>query len=189
MSSTGSQGYSINFKSMIKDFESMAVTNQKKYKRKVLTDVQTVLLRYIRALAPRNTGDYAKSWKRGKIIQDVAIVKTTAGFLYEMLEYTGAKPQLRQRSPGQKPYVFTNAQGETIFTFKINWPGFDNIPHVRPAMRKLEGVLPLIMIAHLDILSPLYEKQARKARGQIKKLTRKKARKKPSNRTLFELNA
>ena len=103
-----------------REIKNMAGPNKEKYIRAVLTDAQVILLNYIKQFAPRKTGAYSRTWKKGQISGSTATVQTTAGKLYAILEFTGAKPQTRVRSPGQGPYVFQDSSVNTIFTMKIN---------------------------------------------------------------------
>jgi len=149
--------FKINLLPVTRELKKMASTNNEKFNRAVLIDAQDILLNYIRQLAPRKSGKYAKSWKKGQIVGKKAEVTTTAGKLFALLEFTGAKPQTRVRSPGQGPYVFKDESGNVIFTMKINWPGFDNIPHVRPAMKRLEKNFRIILAANMSKYSIIFK--------------------------------
>jgi len=167
--------FKLNFEPVFKDLNNMANVNQDKFQKAVLSDAQDILLNFIQKLAPRKTGKYAKSWRKGKITENTAQVITDQGDLYVLLEFTGAPPQLRTRSKGQGPYVFQAEDGSTVFTMKINWPGFDKIPHVRPAMRKLEANLNAIVAANLSILSPIFNKVSQQNKPKIEQLKSKKS--------------
>jgi len=112
------------------DFEQRIAT----LKKNVLIKAQELLLITIKRLAPRNTGTYADSWINGPITDNSMTIETPLGQLYMILEFTGAAAQKRRRKPPQKPYVFKDASGNTVFTYKIDWPGFEKIPHARIAL-------------------------------------------------------
>lgn len=123
----------IETKLVINIFDKIA-DNIVPIRQAVLEQAQTTLLKHIKRLAPRNTGSYADSWKKGTINEGSATIITDQGNLYILLEFTGADPWKRQRKPPEKPFVFTAKDGSTVFTFKINHPGFAKIPHAQPAM-------------------------------------------------------
>ncbi len=119
-------------------------------KKNILEKSQKSLLNNIQRLAPRNTGEYANSWKLGPIDAESASIITPMGQLFIILEFTGAAPQKRQRKPPEKPYVFKAKSGETVFTFKVDWPGFDKIPHAKPALLLTFKEIPDILKEELD---------------------------------------
>lgn len=157
-----------------RELKNMANTNNEKFNRAVLVDGQDILLNYIRQLAPKKSGKYAKSWKKGQIVGKKAEVRTSAGKLFALLEFTGAKPQTRVRSPGQGPYVFKSESGEVIFTMKINWPGFDNIPHVRPAMKRLEKNFRIILAANMSKYSIIFNKVSNQNKSKVNQLKKER---------------
>ena len=73
-------------------------------KKAILEKAQISLLHNIQRLAPRNTGEYANSWKLGPVTDESASIITSMGNLYILLEFTGAAPQKRQRKPPEKPW-------------------------------------------------------------------------------------
>jgi len=124
-------------------FENLA-GNYVSTKKTILKKFQKILLVSMRRVAPRKSGDYADSWKLGPITDDSASIITSMGDLFILLE-KGAGPQKRSRKPPQKPYVFKGKDGKTVFTFKVDWPGFAAIPHAQIALdlalAELEGLL------------------------------------------------
>lgn len=135
---------SIDFSKIEKYFENMEI-NYPKFKGFVLERAQKLLLDNIQRLAPRNTGEYANSWKLGPIEDNNASIITPMGELFLILEFTGAAPQKRRRKPPEKPYVFKDKSGNTVFTFKVDWPGFDKIPHAQPALELTMRAIPEIL--------------------------------------------
>jgi len=175
--------FKINLKPIEKELRNLGGVNREKFQRAVLTDAQEIFLNYIKQLAPKKTGQYAKSWIKGKLIGKTAEVTSPEGKLFNLLEFTGAKPQLRIRNASQGPYVFQTESGETIFTFKINWPGFDNIPHVRPALRRLEKDMSTIIAANMSKLSILYNDISNQNKPKVKQLKKVKVSKTNQSRS------
>lgn len=159
---------------MEREIKNMSGSNKEKFNRAVLTDAQDVLLNYIKQLAPRNTGDYARSWKKGQISGKTATVQTTNGKLFAILEFTGANPQVRIRSKGQGPYVFKDSSGMIVFAMKINWPGFEKIPHVRPAMRRLEKNFQIILAANMNKFSIFFNDTSNQNKPKVNQLKKEK---------------
>jgi len=116
----------------------------------ILKKAQKSLLNNIQRLAPRNTGEYANSWKLGPITDEGASIITSMGKLFILLEFTGAQPQKRKRKPPEKPYVFKDKSGNTVFTFKVDWPGFAKIPHAQPALELTIQEITEIMEEELE---------------------------------------
>lgn len=175
--------FSFDLKPIQRELRNLSGANKEKFNRAVLIDSQDILLNYIKQLAPRKSGDYARSWKKGMISKNTAKVTTTLSQLFEILEFTGAKPQNRVRTGNQKPYVFKDENGITVFTFKINWPGFDNIPHVRPAMRRLEKDFPIILAANSSKFSIIFNKVSNENKSKVKQLKKKKITKTKSKQS------
>jgi len=172
-----------DFTSLNRELDSMASTHENRFNYAVLLDAQEIFLNYIQQLAPNKSGKYAASWKKGSITGKIATVMSSQGMLFNLLEFTGAKPQLRQRSKGQKPYVFETESGETVFTMKINWPGFDNIPHVRPALRRLEQDFNTIIAANMSKLSTLYSDISNQNKSKVKSLKKQRITKASKNKS------
>lgn len=123
----------VTFTSIIKffdNFEQRFAT----MKKNILIKSQELLLMNIKRLAPRNTGAYADSWKNGEITDNSMTIETDQGELYIILEFTGSAVPAQQRKPPQKPFVFKDKSGNTVFTFKIKAKGFDKIPHAQIAL-------------------------------------------------------
>lgn len=123
-----------------------------KIKELILIEAQKLLLENIQRLAPRNTGAYANSWKLGPVTDEGASIVTPMGRLFILLEFTGAAPSKRKRSKGEKPYVFTDKSGNTVFTMTVNNPGFKKIPHAQPALDLTMKEVPKILKKELDKL-------------------------------------
>jgi len=124
----------IDVKPIVKKLDSF-IADYPNVKKRILIKAQEALLNHIKRLAPRNTGSYADSWKKGNVTENTATIVTDQGLLYAILEFTGAPPQKRRRKPPEKPYRFKAKSGEIVFTYKIDWPGFDKIPHAAEAMK------------------------------------------------------
>ena len=104
---------------------------------KHLKQHQGVLLMEVKKRAPVDTGAYKKSWKKGRITRQSAHVETPKKKLYKMLEFTGAKPhKIRARRVKYLHWV-DKQTGKDMFRKEVNHPGFNPIPHARPAARKV----------------------------------------------------
>jgi len=103
-------------------------------KKNVLIKAQELLLMNIKRLAPRNTGTYADSWQNGEITDNSITIETDQGELYIILEFTGSHVPAQKRKPPEKPFVFKDKEGNTVFTFTIKAKGFDKIPHAKIAL-------------------------------------------------------
>ncbi len=140
---------STNFTKVEKYFKNIQ-DDYPKIKESILSVSQKLLLQNLQRLAPRNTGAYANSWKLGPITEEGASITTPMGNLFIILEFTGALPSKRKRSKGEKPYVFTDKSGNTVFTMTINNPGFKKIPHAQPALDLTMKAIPDIMKKELE---------------------------------------
>lgn len=155
----------INLGAIEKELDSMD-SNFIKYQEAVLKDLQDIFIKNVEKKAPKKTGKYSKSWKAGPINGNKATIYTPFGMLYAMLEWTG-------RSPGRisgKLMVFEAETGETVFTMKIDHPGFDPVPHVRPALKKTMAECSPVLFAHLDKLSRMFDKVAKQNKTKAENL-------------------
>ena len=100
----------------------------------VLKDLQTIFLKEIKRLAPRDTGEYAQSWKAGEVTDTKATVETPQGELYDILEFEGRAPgRIDAVSGGVLAFEWRGM--DAFFTF-VDHPGFEKMPHVKPALKK-----------------------------------------------------
>ena len=162
----------INFDRLYKELDNLGGINKEKFMRSVLTDAQDVLLTYVQQLAPKKTGMYAESWKKDNIRGNTASISTKQKQLFVILEYTGVEPHLRVRT--DKPYVFEVESGETVFTFRVNHPGWKNIPHVRPAMARLRKNFRTIIGANMTRYSMLFQKSSLPFKSKVQNLKKTK---------------
>ena len=109
--------------------------NKDKFVKDTLQDFQELLLKFIDEKAPRKTGDYAKSWKKGKLRMNVTTVETPQGELFEILEFQGRRPGRIEKKVAEVLHFLVS--GQDVFVRFVDHPGFDEIPHVRPSMRKV----------------------------------------------------
>ena len=98
------------------------------------------LVAEIKRTAPRKTGEYAASWRKGPSSARRVEVRTTKPKLFEILEFVGSQPHVI-RPVRAKALRFEQA-GQVRFAKSVNHPGFPPIPHVRPALRKIERGFP-----------------------------------------------
>lgn len=118
-------------------------------KKRILKRIAESLLTEIKKRAPKDTGDYAKSWKITKIDGDEAVISTDQGKLYVILEFTGAQPhRIRPRDP-DGVLVF-EVNGKKVFTKYADHPGQPTQPHVRPAIKKINNLVPQIIMEELE---------------------------------------
>ncbi len=107
--------------------------NKDQFVKDTLNDLADELVKEIQKTAPRDTGEYANSWKKMSPSGNKITVETPAGDLFTILEFTG-------RDPGRiEPFGEVLAfewRGVDVFFRFVMHPGFDEMPHVRPAMRK-----------------------------------------------------
>jgi len=116
--------------------------NPDKFKKALLTELQTIFLKKIKKNAPRKTGSYSQSWKAGEVTASKATVETPQGELYDILEFQGRTPGRIDASPGSVlAFVWNGA--DTFLAF-VNNPGFEEMPHVRPALRETMKEYPQI---------------------------------------------
>ncbi len=120
-------------KGLAKDFEA-AISRS-------LDALADELLKEIKRTAPRKTGDYAKSWRKGRKTKNSIQLETPKQMLYLILEFTGRRPG---RIYGNPTLVF-EIDGKKIFARSVMHPGFKAIPHIRPALRKITQSAPKII--------------------------------------------
>lgn len=120
--------------------------NRDQFVKDTLNELADELLKEIKQKAPRDTGEYAGSWRKGSITGNKITVETPNGDLFTILEFTG-------RDPGRiDPFgdvLAFNWKGEDVFFRFVMHPGFDEMPHVRPAMRKTMKEANRIIIKNL----------------------------------------
>ena len=116
---------------------------------KHLKQHQGLLLMEVKKRAPVDTGAYKKSWKKGKITRQSAHVETPKKKLYKMLEFTGAKPH-KIRARRVKYLHWVDKSGKDVFRKEVNHPGFNAIPHARPAARKVSEMTAKAVIKDVE---------------------------------------
>ena len=170
-------------------------SKNKQYLAKTLRDLQTLYLDLIKGYAPRDTGAYGDSWRRGEIKGNVAYIRSPMGKLYKILEFTGANPGIRK--PRKARALRFTIDGVVIYAMSVYFPGFLKIPHVRPAKREFMRHARLIMYANLDTYSTrLFDVKRAKQQAKVKvgnlrvrRVVNKKAgKKKFRSRTIVNKN-
>lgn len=113
--------------------------NQVNYYKILAKKIQIAFLKEVQKRAPKDTGEYAKSWKAGEIKIDgtkvLIIIETPMGQLYVILEEEGSDPHEIEGNP----LHWTGGKygpGEH-FAMKVDHPGFPPIPHVQPSIRHI----------------------------------------------------
>lgn len=121
----------------LKAFINELDKNQPNYYKLLGELIQDAFLKEVVKRAPKDTGEYAKSWKKGKITisgSKIEIrVETPQGKLYLILEEEGSDPHEITGSP--------LAWGDGNFAMSVQHPGFAPIPHVQPAIRHIMDTL------------------------------------------------
>ncbi len=120
---------------------------------RTLDELAEVLLKEIRRTAPRKTGKYAKSWKKGRKDKNSIAIETNEHLLYLILEFTGRRPG---RIFGNPVLVF-EIDGQKIFAKSVMHPGFKAMPHVRPAVRKVMQMAPKIIYNQMQKI-PIFKR-------------------------------
>ena len=86
---------------------------------------------------PYNTGNYKRSWKKKKPKNHTITVETPMGQLMIWLEFTGTKPHIIvPKGPGYPLHWVDPDTGEHRYAMKVNHPGTNPTPHLRPAIEK-----------------------------------------------------
>jgi len=107
--------------------------NKRQFIKDTLKELQTLFLKNIKAGAPSDTGKYKGSWKLKKFTGNIARVETKMGELFEILEFQGRKPGRINAKDNVLAFPW---KGEDVFFKFVMHPGFEEMPHVRPALRK-----------------------------------------------------
>lgn len=127
-----------------------------KFKQNTLKDFQKLLLSNIKkSKTPRNTGEYLGSWKNGSIKNNIAIVETPMGLLFVILELQGRKPGRISKKTAKVLHFQVN--GQDVFVAFVDHPGFKEIPHVRPAMKKTLQKAHDIIFGNLGKTFPIFK--------------------------------
>lgn len=119
---------------------------------KTLDDAADVLLEDIRKNAPKDSGRYAKSWKKGRKTENTIELVTPQGRLFIILEFEGRRPGRIDRIRAEALHF--EVSGEEIFARHVDHPGFPPIPHVRPALNRLKPRIIDIFFANLTEAYP-----------------------------------
>ena len=120
--------------------------NKDAFTKDVINDMLDFFLREVKEKAPAKTGAYAGSWKKGKVTATKGQIETPQGELFDILEFQGRKPGRIDAKGNVLAFIWRNA--EVFFKF-VNHPGFKEMPHVRPALRKTMKQFPEIFKKNL----------------------------------------
>ena len=120
--------------------------------RAALNQMADGYIRGIRAQAPLETGEYSRSWKKAKVSAVRATIRSPMGFLYQILEFRGARPhELRARRAPALHWIDPNT-GAHRFALKVWHPGFKPRPHMRPLMHDLKQQAVRVISHHYSRL-------------------------------------
>jgi hypothetical protein len=118
------------------DFIKKIVEESPKMKTDLLIRIANTFLESIRFTAPRDTGEYANSWRIGKIDENSVTISTPHGDLAIYLEYgTAPHPIFPKR---KKTLHWVDGSGDH-FALYVRHPGFPAKPHIRPSMNVVEA--------------------------------------------------
>ena len=121
---------------------------------KTLDDAGEVYLERIDEVAPRKTGAYADSWQvtgKGRTYIEMG---TPMKLLFTILEFTGRRPS---RIYAKDKLLKFKWMGRTWFLPYVNHPGFDAIPHARPALTEVIRLMPAIFYRRLREVVPFFD--------------------------------
>ena len=161
--------FTIEMSPILQEINKMSTGHTEQFVNAVLKDAQTILLNYIKNLAPRKTGGYAASWSRGSINGHTAKLTTSNPDLFLILEYTGSKAHLIFSKKG-KAIPFHDSAGNLIFRMWTYPKGFAAIPHVQPATRRLEQNFQTILAANMDKYSKMFASRAKEVKPKVEKM-------------------
>lgn len=107
--------------------------NKKQFIKDTLKELQELFLKETQKNAPSKTGKYKGSWKKKTFTGNIARIETKLGELFEILEFQGRKPGRITAKDTVLAFVW---RGRDVFFPFVDHPGFEAMPHVRPALRK-----------------------------------------------------
>lgn len=168
-------GISLDFDFKPIQAELKKLRSTTKYGNKVMADVQDIMIGEIRTRSPKKTGRYARSWKAGNKDSKIAEVITDQGRLFAILEFQGSRGATITPK-NAKALRFELPDGTVLFRMKANPKGFEPIPHVRPAMRRILKLMPDIMAAHMDEISKMFAADAKKSKGRVSATKQRKTK-------------
>ena len=98
-------------------------------------------LKAFKEKVPIDTGDYKKSWKIKKSNKNGFVLETDKGFLFDLLEFQGARPHVIEPVRAKVLHWIDKETGQDRFAMRVQHPGFEKIPHARPFIK---NNLPII---------------------------------------------
>ena len=104
------------------------------------TEMGRKLAAEIKRTAPKKSGKYADSWRAGPSNGRRVEVRTKMPRMFDLLEFTGRNPG--PIDPVRAKALRFTQHGQIVFASHVNHPGFPPIPHVRPALRRIERSFP-----------------------------------------------
>ena len=98
------------------------------------------LVAEIKRTAPKKSGKYANSWYAGTSNSRRVEARTKMPRMFDLLEFTGRSPG--PIDPVRAKVLRFEQHGQIRFAAHVDHPGFPPIPHVRPALRRIERSYP-----------------------------------------------
>ena len=108
--------------------------NKAQFIKDTLKELGDLLLKNIKQGAPSDSGDYARSWKVNAPQGNKVTLETPEGLLFDILEFQGRRAgRINKKTASVLAFKW---RGQDAFFAFVDHPGFKEIPHVRPAIRK-----------------------------------------------------
>ena len=140
----------VDFSAIKKELAMLGGNGTQAVKNAVLQEVGSGLVTNIRRSAPKDTGQYSRTWHIKRRDAHSVVVGTHDPGLYHLLEITGSKPHVIVPRRAKALHYFT-PDGREHFRMSVRHPGFKPIPHVRPSLRHVMRYGGGLFLKHLSI--------------------------------------
>lgn len=114
---------------------SRTAAEERVFVQDTLDELGNRLVELIQQFAPKDTGEYAGSWRVSEVTENKVVVSSPDNLKFVIFEFTGARPH---KIKGE-PLAWEGGKfGPGMhFAFSVWHPGINKQPHVRPAMNQL----------------------------------------------------
>ena len=140
----------VDFGSIKRELDALGSSKARTVKAAVMQEVGAGIVTNIRRSAPKDTGQYSRSWRMTRKDHTHVIVKTDEPKLYRLLEITGSQPHII-RARRARFLHWCSPDGGSFFRVQVRHPGFSPIPHVGPSVRHVVRQAPYLFFKHLSI--------------------------------------
>lgn len=113
-----------------------------KLTQEILLSAGNLLIKLIQEKAPRKTGQYSESWVIQKASAESITIGTSQEKLFIFLEYGTSAHKI---TPKKKSVLRWEDSSGVHFAMFVNHTGFPAKPHLRPAMKRFERQLPILV--------------------------------------------